>query len=85
METPPGRQAAIDEPIGLEAPGANIVVSGGEEAVPAVLAPAPASATSILIDWEPVPDATPAAAAPDAIDPQASAPDAIDPDAAPSG
>jgi hypothetical protein len=56
-DSPPAWQAAIDEPLDLEAPGVNIVVSGGEEAVPAVLAAAPASATSILIDWEPVPDA----------------------------
>ncbi|HEX5938388.1 MAG TPA: fibronectin type III domain-containing protein [Actinomycetota bacterium] len=51
-------RAAIDEPIDVDAPGQNVVVSGGEDAIPAVVAAAPASATSIRLDWEPVPAAT---------------------------
>jgi hypothetical protein len=51
-------RGATDEPIDIDVPGQNIVVSGGEDAVPTVVAAAPASATSILIDWEPVTAAT---------------------------
>jgi hypothetical protein len=58
IDSPSGRQGAIDEPIDLDAPGANVVESGGEPTVPAVVVAAPASATSIRIDWEPVLTAT---------------------------
>ena len=58
IDTPSGRQGAIDEPIDLDAPGANVVESGGEPTVPTVVVAAPTSATSIRIEWEPVLTAT---------------------------
>jgi hypothetical protein len=51
-------RAAIDEPIDAAVPGQNVVVSGGEDTIPAVVVASPASATSIRLDWEPVLAAT---------------------------
>jgi hypothetical protein len=58
IDTASGQHGAIDERIDLDAPGANVVESGGEPTVPAVVVAAPTSATSIRIEWEPVPMAT---------------------------
>ena len=49
---------AIDAPIDLDTPGADVVESGGDPTVPAVVVAAPVSATSIRVGWELVPDAT---------------------------
>jgi hypothetical protein len=48
---------AVDEDIDLDAPGQNVVESGGEVGIPAVVVAAPASPTSIRIAWRPVPSA----------------------------
>jgi fibronectin type 3 domain-containing protein len=55
---PQQARGAIDEAVDVGVPGRNVVFSDGEAAVPAVVGAAPASATSIRIDWAPVSAAT---------------------------